>query len=361
MTELAYWLALHHAPGIGSITYKKLLDHCGSAKAVFDQIDDLKLKRASRDFLKNPDWAAVESDLTWQEKESCHSIITLHDANYPSQLKEIADPPAVLYLQGDSSLLHNTQIAIVGSRNPTPPGQENSWQFANSLTHTGLTITSGLALGIDGAAHKGALQNGGTTIAVTATGLDRVYPARHRKLAHEIVEKGLIISEMPIGTPPKPQYFPRRNRIISGLSAGTLVVEAARNSGSLITARLALEQNREVFAIPGSIHNPLARGCHDLLRQGAKLVETVQDITEELGLITAEQLTKISPTLQPDKPKLDQKQSLLLNSIGFEPIHIDQLIEHSGLTTEEVSSMILFLELDGHVSTAPGGMYIRNS
>ncbi len=361
MTELAYWLALHHAPGIGSITYKKLLDHCGSAKAVFDQIEDLKLKQPSRDFLKNPDWAAVESDLAWQEKAPCHSILTLHDTNYPPQLKEIADPPAVLYLQGDPDLLHNTQIAIVGSRNPTPPGQENAWQFATSLAHTGLTITSGLALGVDGAAHKGALQNGGTTIAVTATGLDRVYPARHRTLAHEIAEKGLIISEMPIGTPPKPQYFPRRNRIISGLSAGILVVEAARNSGSLITARLALEQNREVFAIPGSIHNPLARGCHDLIRQGAKLVETVQDITEELGVMTARHPIKTSSSHQPDKPQLDQKQSLLLNSIGFEPIHIDQIIEHIGLTTEEVSSMLLFLELDGHVSTSPGGMYIRNS
>ncbi len=361
MTELAYWLALHHAPGIGSITYKKLLDHCGSAKAVFDQFEGLGLKQATRDFLKSPDWAAVEADLAWEEKASCHSIITLHDANYPVQLKEIADPPAVLYLQGNPSLLHNTQIAIVGSRNPTPPGQENAWQFAASLSRMGVTITSGLALGIDGAAHKGALQNGGTTVAVTATGLDRVYPARHRKLAHEIVEKGLIISEMPIGTPPKPQYFPRRNRIISGLSVGTLVIEAARSSGSLITARLALEQNREVFAIPGSIHNPLARGCHDLIRQGAKLVETAHDITEELEAVTVTQHIKASPAIQSDTPKLDQKQSQLLNSVGFEPIHIDQLIEHSGLTTEEVSSMLLFLELDGHVSTTLGGMYIRNN
>ena len=361
MTELAYWIALHHAPGIGSITCKKLLDHCGSAKAVFDQIEDLKLKKTTRDFLKNPDWAAVESDLAWQEKEPFHSIITLHDANYPAQLKEIADPPAILYLKGNPGLLHDTQIAIVGSRNPTLPGQENAWQFATSLSRMGVVITSGLALGIDGFAHKGALQNGGATIAVTATGLDRVYPARHRKLAHEIVEKGLIISEMPIGTPPKPQYFPRRNRIISGLSVGTLVIEAARNSGSLITARLALEQNREVFAIPGSIHNPLARGCHNLIRQGAKLVETAHDITEELEAVTVKQPIKTSPAVRPEPPELDQKQSQLLNSVGFEPIHIDQLIEHSGLTAEEVSSMLLFLELDGHVSTAPGGTYIRNS
>jgi DNA processing protein len=264
-------------------------------------------------------------------------------------------------VQGDLGLLQSPQLAIVGSRNPTVSGTANAREFAAFLASTGLTITSGLAIGIDGAAHKGALSRG-TSIAVTGTGLDRVYPAAHRKLAHQLAEQGALVSEYPPGTPPKAENFPRRNRIISGLSVGVLVVEATLRSGSLITARLALEQGREVFAIPGSIHNPQARGCHRLIREGAKLVESAQDIFEELESLLGtlyEPATESSPAAASETLLTDPEYIHLLEAMGFDPISVDELIVRTGLTPESVSSMLLLLELEGHVSSAPGGYYSR--
>lgn len=307
--------------------------------------------------MKNP--AAAEHEIAWLAEPN-HHLITLSDPRYPRLLREIADPPAALYVIGDPALLSATQLGIVGSRNPTPGGSETAYAFASYLTQSGLTITSGLAMGVDAAAHRGALEAGGNTIAVAGTGLDRVYPALHRELAHEIAARGALISEFPLGTPALAFNFPRRNRIISGLSLGVLVVEAALQSGSLITARLAAEQGREVFAIPGSIHNPLARGCHALIRQGAKLVETAADILEELGPIA--QIT--IPARQTDgvgniTSGLGVEAMTLLDCLGFDPTPVDSLIERSGLTPEAVSSMLLVLELQGHVVAAPGGHYNR--
>ncbi|VAX06257.1 Rossmann fold nucleotide-binding protein Smf possibly involved in DNA uptake [hydrothermal vent metagenome] len=291
-------------------------------------------------------------------------LITIHDPGYPSLLKEIADPPSALFVHGDPTLLAMPQLAIVGSRNPSTVGSQTAHEFAKHLAAAGLTITSGLATGIDGAGHRGALKAKGTTIAVTGTGLDRVYPASHHGLASQIAQQGgALVSEFPPGTPARAGHFPRRNRIISGLSLGTLVVEAAMRSGSLITARLASEQGREVFAIPGSIHNPLARGCHILIRQGAKLVETAQDIIEELGpllntLIQAEptetELPKNNHSLQ-----LDADYRQILDNIGYDPTPVDTIISLTGLTAEAVSSMLLLLELEGYVAPAPGGCFCR--
>jgi DNA processing protein len=266
-----------------------------------------------------------------------------------------------LYVHGNVAALHTPQLAIVGSRNPSAGGQETAHAFAAHLASVGLTITSGLALGIDAASHAGALDSSGTTVAVMGTGLDRVYPARHRELAHEIVSGGgALVAEFPVGTGPRPENFPRRNRIISGLSLGTLVVEAAPRSGSLTTARHAVEQGREVFAIPGSIHNPLARGCHALIRQGAKLVETAADVLEELGVFIehAPQTSSPLPAASPDTPSSEQSQ--LLDYMGFDIITIDQLVARSGLTAAAVSSMLLILELDGRVVSQAGGRYVRN-
>jgi DNA processing protein len=260
-------------------------------------------------------------------------------------------------------LLREPQLAIVGTRNPTPGGRETASGFAEYLARAGLVITSGLALGVDGAAHEGALRAEGATVAVMATGADQIYPGRHRGLAERILKAGAVITEMPLGTQPLPALFPQRNRIISGLSLGTLVVEAALRSGSLITARLAMEQAREVFAIPGSIHNPLARGCHRLIRQGAKLVESVQDILEELApqLMAVLQDTGSQPERETgDIPEeLDSDYQKLLEAMSFDPVSIDLLVERSSLTAQEIASMLLILELNGHICVRQGGLYQR--
>jgi DNA processing protein len=285
-----------------------------------------------------------------------NSVITLYDSNYPPQLKEIPDPAPLLFVRGNPELLSYPQIAIVGSRNPSTLGMETAAAFAKTLSLHGFVITSGLALGIDAASHQGALSAKGYTIAVAGTGLDRVYPARHIDLATEIVNTGAMVSEFPPGTLAKANHFPRRNRIISGLCQGLLVVEAAKQSGSLITARMALEQNREVFAIPGSIHNPLARGCNALIREGAKLVETTQDILEEFHHYI-QQDTNNSPAIL--QTTLDLEQQTLLNRVMFSPTSIDNLVENSGLSVEIVASMLLILELQGYVEANAGGCYTR--
>ncbi|GAB4350631.1 MAG: DNA-processing protein DprA [Immundisolibacter sp.] len=273
---------------------------------------------------------------------------------YPSRLAQIADPPPVLLMQGEASVLDAPQIAIVGSRNATPAGRDIAYELAAALAEAGLSVTSGLAEGIDAAAHRGALAAGGGTLAVLGTGPDRVYPRQHKELAHAISAGGLLISEQPVGTPPRPFNFPRRNRIISGLSLGVLVVEAGPRSGSLITARLAADQGREVFAVPGGIHNPLARGCHALIREGAKLVESVTDILEELPAVPSGQMAaKAAPSTR------DAQDHPLLACLGDSPASVDLLVQRSGLTVDEVSTMLLTLQLDGLVTALPGGLYGR--
>jgi DNA processing protein len=362
-SELHYWLALLRAPGLGPRGATRLLDQGATPRELFDGALTAPLRAAikteTREYFRQPDWNGVEQDLAWLAASPHNHIITLHDPRYPARLKEIADPPPLLFVHGDADALGAAQLAMVGSRNPTPQGADNAFEFARALAPAGLIITSGLALGVDAQCHRGALAAGGKTIAVTGTGLDRVYPRRHHALAHEIALRGALVSEFPPGTPPLKENFPRRNRIISGLALGTLVVEASVNSGSLITARLAAEQNREVFAIPGSIHNPLARGCHALIRQGAKLVESAADVLEELGAPSS--LTETSPEREADavsENHLAPEQRAVLAQLGFEPTPIDRIIERAGLTADVVSSILLTLELHGHV-TSSGAQYYR--
>ncbi|HYA36777.1 MAG TPA: DNA-processing protein DprA [Candidatus Methylomirabilis sp.] len=362
---LSLWLSLQRLPGVGNRTRLDLLENFESVENIFSASSGLLEKvlagkpEAIRAILDGPDEPALQTELAWL-REPGHHLLTWSDPDYPPLLREIPDPPSMFFVLGERAVLSGPQIAIVGSRNPTPMGRENAHAFAKSLAGAGLTVTSGLALGIDGAAHRGALEGGGTTVAVAGTGLDRVYPARHRELAHEIVRRGALVSEYPLGTPPLPENFPVRNRFISGLSLGTVVVEAALQSGSLITARLATEQGREVFAIPGSIHSPQARGCHALIRQGAKLVETAQDILEELGPL-ASLTRRATPENSTVVRPLDPSMSALLEHIGHDPVTVDMLIERSGLTPDAVSSMLLQMELNGLVSSCPGGKIQRIS
>jgi DNA processing protein len=290
--------------------------------------------------------------------------VTLGDGGYPASLLETADPPLMLYLLGapafDLTQLGRS-IAIVGSRNPTAQGAESARGFARAFGEAGITVVSGLALGVDGAAHTGALEAGGgtdrlATVAVVGTGLDRVYPARHRELAHRIAAQGLIVSEYSLGTPPLNQNFPKRNRIIAGLSRGTLVVEAALQSGSLITARMAAEQGREVFAIPGSIHSPQSRGCHALIRQGAKLVESVGDVLEELRF-DAPAASSAEPPPQAEPATASDPG--LLGELGFDPVSLDALCARTGYSAAELQARLLELELDGRVARLPGGLFQR--
>ena len=357
--ETKFWLALLRTPGVGCKTFLKILDHY-TPKELFSQprsaLTAIRLSDQIIAAIKKPDWESVDRDLKWLEQPANH-LLTLSDSAYPGQLKEIPDPPPILFVRGSIELLTVPQIAIVGSRNPSIQGEKTAEEFAETLASSGFTITSGLALGIDAAGHIGALAAKGTTIAVAGTGLDRIYPARHKELAIKIVESGAIISEFPVGTMAKANHFPRRNRIISGLCLGLLVVEAAKQSGSLITARLALEQNREVFAIPGSIHNPLARGCNALIRDGAKLVETTQDIFEEFNQYNQQPVKKDELINQ---STLDLEQQKLLNLIMYSPTSIDLLVHETGKSVEVISSMLLVLELQDHISSATGGGYIRN-
>jgi len=354
------WLVLCHAPGVGSTTIQQLLSHFESPQHVISAgrktLLSAGLSEQSIEGLLKPDEEAIDTDLSWAEQDKAH-ILTLDDDRYPPLLKEIPDPPAVLFVYGVVEILHQPQLAMVGSRHYSPSGRDTAKDFAHHLASAGLAITSGMALGIDAASHQGALDAGGKTIAVMGTGLDRVYPARHKDLAHEIAENGVLVSEFPIGVPPIAGNFPRRNRIISGLSLGVLVVEAAIKSGSLITARLALEQGREVLAIPGSIHNPHSRGCNSLIRQGAKLVETAQDVLEELPGIAWSNVVSSEKQPDPVRFELDESYKKVLESVGHEPTAVDTVVERSGLTADAVCSMLLVLELQGFVAASNGGYY----
>jgi DNA processing protein len=358
--DLRYWLALHRAPLIGSRRFCAILAHFHSPRVLFEtkaaDLAALGLKEKTIAYLRCPDWQAVEADLRWLSA-SGHDCLTLHDPRYPALLREIPDPPPLIFVKGDISALASRQVAIVGSRNPTPSGLRIARETASGLVSRGFAITSGLALGIDAAGHSGALEAGGITIAVAATGLDRVYPRRHETLARDIVTRnGALVSEFPPGTAPKADHFPRRNRIISGLSLGTLVVEAAPRSGSLITARLAAEQGREVFAVPGSIYNPLSRGCNELIKNGAKLIQTVEDIIEEFEAQISVQCYE--PPFQTGSGN-DQASMQLLKYIAYDPTSVDTLVAATGNTPEAIASMLLMLELQGHVASTPGGGYVR--
>jgi DNA processing protein len=318
----------------------------------------VKLPAAALQFLASPDESAIDADIAWLAANDVHLVLA-GDAEYPPLLRQLADAPAALYVQGSLAALRSPQLAMVGSRSPTPSGRATAREFAAWFARAGLTVTSGLALGIDAASHEGALAGGGETIAVYATGLDRVYPAEHAALVQRIRTRGALVSEFPPRTPPRREHFPRRNRLIAGLSLGTLVVEAARHSGSLITARLAGEAGREVFAIPGSIHSPLARGCHQLIKSGAKLVEEAADVLSELNFsVGKEAVTAQLP--EPQKPReLDKEYEMLLDALGFEPATIDILVARTHLPGESVASMLLILELEGRVAALPGGRYGR--
>lgn len=341
-----------------------LLERFGNAEAITQQPGESLRKagiaEAPRHAILLPDEAAIARDLEWLRQDDCHCVHR-QSPDYPQLLAELDDPPALLYLRGDVDALHLPSLAIVGSRNPTRGGIRNALAFARHMAGSGFCIVSGLAQGIDTAAHLGALDAGGKTVAVLGHGIDRVYPAANRDLARRIVNHGAIVSEYELGSAPRRAHFPQRNRLISGLSLGTLVVEAARRSGSLISARLAAEQGREVFAIPGSIHNALARGCHQLIRQGAKLVESADDILSELGSLVGHLMQNPAvPVALPDvAPRRDADYDKLLGVLGHDPLTADQLADESGLTIEQVSSMLLILELEGEIEALKGGQYTR--
>lgn len=362
----ANWLTLYRAPALGPLQQRALLDIFKSPAQILSAgtsvLEQHGLKAQTLKYLKQPDWKAVEADIKWLNQPR-HHLVTYFDKTYPPLLKEIPDSPIVLFIVGDPEVLQSVQLGIVGSRNPSPGGKQIARAFAEQLAQLGITITSGMALGIDYCSHLGALDAKGRTIAILGNGLDIIYPARHKALAERIIDNGALVSEFPPGTPPLAENFPRRNRIISGLTAGILVVEAAQRSGSLITARYAMEQGREVFAIPGSIHNPLARGCHALIKQGAKLVETVQDILDESGVLmhAIAGLPNECKSPEDNINSLDEEYKLLLDNIAYEPVSVDKLIERTGLTADTVSSMLLILEIRGMVSSYPGGLYSRIS
>ncbi|MBI4809793.1 MAG: DNA-protecting protein DprA [Nitrosomonadales bacterium] len=350
--SLASWLLLSQISGLGNEGLRRLLQAFGSPEAVLQaSVSSLSkhikptVAHAIADGIDESSLAAVSE---WLD-DPFNRILTIADAEYPQALLNTADPPLLLYVKGRLDLLNVPALAIVGSRNATAQGKRNAEAFAQSASDSGLCVVSGMAQGIDTAAHLGGLQGAGSSIAVVGTGLDKVYPASNRELAHRLAQSGTIISEFALGTPPLAANFPRRNRIISGLSLGCLVVEASVQSGSLITARMALEQGREVFAIPGSIHSPQSKGCHALIKQGAKLVESAWDILEELG-----QSAAVSPSLRETRP-----EHPLFVHLGFDPLDVESLAQRSGLTIAELSAILLQLELDGHIASLPGGLYQR--
>ncbi|MBU6950205.1 DNA-processing protein DprA [Hahella sp. HN01] len=380
------WLNLTTVPSLGDSRLALLAQHFEESS----QTDDFQLGVSSNLSFSTELWRAIErviaygdrpinaqvaSILRWSEQMG-NRLFLLPDADYPSLLRLLPDPPAVLYARGRYELIHQPQIAMVGSRNPSVHGQETARQFARSLGESGFTITSGLAAGIDGSAHAGALGTLGSTIGVLGSGLNVIYPAKHRDLAQKMMENGLLVSEFPPDTQPRSQHFPKRNRIISGLSLGTLVVEASLRSGSLITARNALEQHREVFAIPGSIHNPQARGCHHLIKQGAKLVECTDDILAELPALMGLYRSLNEPWTtvfaaeefpgQQSQPEpaslapLSEQAEVVLNGMGYDCTPPDALVERTGLSIAEIRSVLIELELEGWVQEVAGG-FIRNA
>ncbi|MBU1215736.1 MAG: DNA-processing protein DprA [Gammaproteobacteria bacterium] len=348
---LVSWLQLFMVPGLGGENQRRLLKAFGSPSAVFEQSFaelSLHVKPAlARSISSDFDPSIIDVVSTWLDDPLNH-ILTIADEQYPQSLLNIHDPPLLLFVKGRLDLLNVPSLAIVGSRNASMQGTRNAEAFGLAASEAGLCIVSGLAQGIDAAAHVGGLKGRASSIAVVGTGLDKVYPASNRDLAHQLAHSGTIVSEFPLGTPPLAANFPRRNRIISGLGLGCLVVEASIQSGSLITARLAVEQGKDVFAIPGSIHSPQTKGCHALIKQGAKLVESAHDILEELGLESMAASVKNNSAEHP-----------LFVHLGFDPVDVEVLVQRSGLTISELSAILLQLELDGHIASLPGGLYQR--
>jgi DNA processing protein len=358
--DLLSWIALSRTPELDSATLATALDVLHDASGVIDATDALRaragLSPAMRAFLQSPAAEPTPGEIAWLECPD-HHLLAFNDARYPRALRQATGFPIALYVHGNPSILNDAQLSIVGSRNPTAQGRQTAFEFAEYLSQRGLTITSGLAEGIDTQAHRGALAAPGPTIAVLGTGVDQVYPLGNQELASQIARTGALVSEFVLGTPPQRANFPQRNRIIAAISLGTLVIEAARQSGSLVTARLAGDAGREVFAIPGSIHNPLARGCHQLIRQGAKLTETADDILTELDF-SAEFAHETPAALSAG---MDKDHKILLDALGFDPTDLDLLVARTGFNAQAVSSMMLILELEGHVQAAPGGRYSRVS
>jgi len=403
--ELASWLRLTLTPGVGNETARKLLAAFGLPEAVFSQsvqaLTQVVSATQAASLRTEPDELADLLEVTWAwlqaSGEGCaqRHILVLGDAHYPASLLSIEDPPLMLYLLGAGKFITNSSltpveyaqpatnliasaltsslinsVAVVGSRNPTPQGASNARQFSKALGLAGLTVVSGLALGVDGAAHEGALDSleaGATrlaTVAVVGTGLDRVYPKGHRDLAHRIAQNGVIISEYPLGTPPLPANFPKRNRLIAGLAQGTLVIEAALKSGSLITARLSAEQGKDVFAIPGSIHSTQSRGCHALIKQGAKLVESAQDVLEELKIETVSPVATdfvAAHASDAGATALFDVEEALMEALGFDPVGLDALQARCSLDTASLQAQLMTLELNGQVGRLPGGLFQRFS
>ncbi|MCK9282984.1 MAG: DNA-processing protein DprA [Rhodocyclaceae bacterium] len=360
---LSAWLRLAAVPGVGGETQRRLLKACGLPEAIFaathTALAAIVGEQVALRLLSYDAAVEVETALTWADLPG-NRILTLADADYPAPLLDSDDPPPLLYAKGRVELLRQPALAVVGSRNASRQGEQNAEAFAEALSRSGLAVVSGLALGIDAAAHRGALRGAGGTIAVIGTGVDRIYPARNEALTREIAERGVIVSEFALGTPPLAANFPRRNRIIAGLAKGCLVVEAAPRSGSLITARLAAEAGREVFAIPGSIHSPLSKGCHALIKQGAKLVESAEDILEELGWTPANSGlgTPAEVACGWADPALDGDGGQnVLAALGYDPCTLDGLVDRTGLTADTLLAMLLVLELDGRVAQLPGGLY----
>ena len=365
---LAPWLRLMLTDGLGGESARKLLGRFGMPENIFQgsraelaSLVGARVAAALTMPISSIKQAAIDASLTWAEQPG-HCILTLADAAYPAELLNIPDPPVMLYLRGHHHLLATPGLAVVGSRNATMQGVSHAGQFSEQVSRAGITVVSGLALGIDAAAHEGGLRGSGSTIAVIGTGIDLDYPLRNRKLAQRIAEEGCIVSEYPLGTPPLPGNFPRRNRLISGLSRAVLVVEAAAKSGSLITARMAAEQGRDVFAIPGSIHSPLAKGCHQLIRQGAKLVETVQDILEEMPSFPTPQRVATS-ACAPDRDEKSASHGaqhrFVIQAMGHDPVSLDMLAMRCKLAAAELGDVLLALELAGDVEVLPGGLYRR--
>lgn len=367
--ELRAWATLVRAPGVSVERVRHALASGIPADAIpgvrGSELEQLGFPENARRYLRAPQKALIDADLAWLGARPDRHLVACTAAEYPPLLAIPSGAPLALYVRGSPAALSLAQLAIVGSRNPTATGRETAFAFARHLAGCGLAITSGLAEGIDAAAHRGALAAGAATVAVCGTGLAEVYPVQNAELAQEIAAHGALVSEFPPDTPARRENFPQRNRIISALALGTLVVEAARQSGSLITARFASEQGREVFAIPGSIHSPLSHGCHRLIRDGAKLVETADDVLAELGMVLQATRAASAPahargalaTVEP----MDKEYEILLDALGFDPAGIDALVERSGLKPEAIASMLLILELRGEVEARPGGRYCRRA
>jgi DNA processing protein len=365
--EILAWAALMRTPSLGARTLEALLPRFGSAAALL-AADDGQRERAglaaeAREHLRRPPRPDA-AEIDWLERPR-HHLLPFTDARYPKLLSALQDKPVALYVSGEPGVLGNPQLAIVGSRNPTCQASETAFEFAHYLAERGIAITSGFAAGIDAAAHRGALAAQGATVAVLGSGIETIYPRCNRLLGETLAQRGVLVSEFPWGTAPRRRNFPRRNRIIAGLSLGTLVVEAAHGSGSLITARIAGHLGRTVFAVPGSIRNPLSSGCHALIRQGAKLIESADDILNELrlpALFPVEPRGSEGANLRTaDRTGMDKQHKILLDALGFDSVDLDTLIARTGLKAEAVSSMMLILELEGHVQAAPGGRYSRVS